>query len=90
LVSAFTAPTTAAPGEPILVTDTTKNQGAAAAGSTVTSFYLSFNSALDASDVLLGSRTIDALNGAATNIAQPRCHSRIDGGRLLLRAGAGR
>jgi serine protease AprX len=70
VVSAFTAPTTAAPGEPILVTDTTKNQGTAAAGaSTVTAFYLSFNGALDASDVLLGSRTIDELNGGATNIA---------------------
>ena len=69
LVSAFTAPTTAAPGEPIQVTDTTKNQGAAAAGSTVTAFYLSFNTALDASDVPLGSRTIDDLNGGGTNIA---------------------
>ena len=70
LVSAMTAPSTAAAGQPILVTDTTKNQGAAAVGSpTVTAFYLSFNQTFDASDTPLGSRTIDSLNGGSIDVA---------------------
>lgn len=69
LIATFTAPTTAAAGEPIQVTDTTKNQGASVAAATVTAFYLSFNTALDASDVPLGSRPIGGLNGGGTDVA---------------------
>ncbi|MBY0496543.1 MAG: S8 family serine peptidase [Cyanobacteria bacterium] len=69
LVTALTAPSTAAAGEPIVVTDTTKNQGATAVGSTVTAFYLSFNTTLDGADLLLGSRTIANLNGGAMDVA---------------------
>ncbi|HEX6165105.1 MAG TPA: CARDB domain-containing protein [Vicinamibacterales bacterium] len=69
LVSALVVPSTAAPGQSIQVTDTTKNQGASPAAATTTAFYLSFNSVLDASDLLLGSRPVDPLNGGATHVA---------------------
>jgi subtilase family serine protease len=60
-VTALTAPASAAPGQTITVGDTTKNKGADAAGPTVTEFYISTNSVLDASDILIGSRSVAAL-----------------------------
>jgi trimeric autotransporter adhesin len=47
------------------ITDTTRNLGGAPVGATTTSYYLSVNSTLDASDVLLASRTVSALAGGA-------------------------
>jgi serine protease AprX len=68
-VSAFSAPPTAAPGGSISVTDTTKNLGAAPAGASTTSFFLSTNNALDAADVSLGSRPVALIGGGATQVA---------------------
>lgn len=66
VVSALTAPAAANPGAAIVATDTTSNQGAASAPSSVTRFYLSTNAVLDAGDVVLGgSRAVPALAGGA-------------------------
>ena len=62
-------PTAAGAGVALVVLDTVKNQGSGAAGASTTSFYLSTNFALDASDVLLGSRSVPALAVGATHAA---------------------
>jgi len=67
VVSAFSAPPTAGPDATITVTDTAKNQGAGAAEASVTSFYFSANSILDASDTRLGNRPVPALAPGAVN-----------------------
>jgi subtilase family serine protease len=69
LIAALSVPQTASAGETLLVTETTKNQGAASAGATMTAFFLSTNTAFDASDVPLGTRTVPALAGSATSAA---------------------
>src|SRR5436190_9690832 len=62
IVSALTVPSTAGAGSILVVSDTTANQGGGAVVSTTTRFYLSSNTALDASDVLLdGARTVPGL-----------------------------
>jgi subtilase family serine protease len=68
-ISVFTAPDTAAPGQTITVTDTTRNQGGGTGAPSTTSFYLSANSLLDASDPLLATRAVPALGPSATNTA---------------------
>jgi subtilisin family serine protease/subtilase family serine protease len=65
IVSAVSAPATAAAGATITVSDTTKNQGAGAAGPSTTGFYLSANSSVGEGDVFLGSRSVDALAAGA-------------------------
>jgi subtilase family serine protease len=68
VVSAMSAPSTTAPGAAILVSDTTGNQGTAAAAASVTRFYLSTNFLFDASDTLLqGSRPVAALPAGASS-----------------------
>lgn len=67
LVSAFIVPAAAAAGQTLSVTDTTKNQGAGAALASTTRYHLSSDSALDASDVQLGSRDVPALAAGASN-----------------------
>jgi len=47
--------------------DTTANQGGGGAGASATGFYLSTNSSLDATDVLLGSRTVVALTAGTAD-----------------------
>jgi subtilase family serine protease len=66
VVSAVSAPLAAGAGLPIVVTDTTKNQGAGAAESSTTVFYLSSNVLLDSADVVLGSRTVAPLAAGAS------------------------
>jgi subtilase family serine protease len=61
VVSSFTAPATAGAGVSITLADTTRNTGGGSAGASTTSFYLSGNTTLDATDVLLGSRAVSAL-----------------------------
>jgi subtilase family serine protease len=68
-VSALTAPATAAAGATVLLTDTTKNQGAGPATESTTTFHLSTNVLLDASDVSLGGRSVPALAAGTTNTA---------------------
>jgi subtilase family serine protease len=60
IVSAISAPATAVAGQTISIGDTTKNNGADGAPETVTEFYISANSILDASDILIGSRGVPA------------------------------
>lgn len=60
-ITSVTAPTTAVSGTAVTVTDTTKNQGGGSAPASTTSFYLSTNLSLDASDALLGTRLIGSL-----------------------------
>ncbi len=69
LESAFTVPEIAGAGQSIDVTDTAKNQGTGAAPASTTSFYLSVNSTLEATDELLGSRSVPALATGATHVA---------------------
>jgi subtilase family serine protease len=51
------------------VNDTTRNQGGAAAGGSVTRFYLSADPVLGAGDVPLASRTVDPLAAGASSAA---------------------
>ena len=61
MVTSLSAPASAGSGAIISVTDTTKNFGAVGAPASTTSFYLSADAVLDASDVLLGSRSVPVL-----------------------------
>ena len=66
-ISSVTVPSQGAAGLTIQVTDTTVNLGSAAAPSSSTSFYLSGNALLDATDPLLGTRTVPALTSGASS-----------------------
>jgi subtilisin family serine protease/subtilase family serine protease len=66
-VTALTAPASAVAGTSITAGDTTKNQGGETSPASVTRFYLSVNSALDAGDVLLGSRAVPSLAPGASH-----------------------
>jgi subtilase family serine protease len=66
LVAAASLPSSAASGVPFTVTDSIRNQGGSAAGASTTRFYLSANSALEAGDLLLGSRAVGALDAGAS------------------------
>jgi subtilase family serine protease len=66
-VSALSVPAGAAPGQTITVTDTTRNQGSASEQASLTQYYLSANSTLETSDVLLGARTVAALGSGASS-----------------------
>jgi subtilase family serine protease len=67
VVTTVTGPTTAGAGLPITVNDTTKNQGTGPSDTSVTAFYLSTNSVIDASDIPLGTRSIGSLAPGATD-----------------------
>ena len=67
VVTAVSAPTTAAANSLITVTDTTKNQGAAPVQASVTGFYLSPNSSYNSTDALLGTRVVGSLGPSATD-----------------------
>ena len=66
-IAALSAPASAAGGQSIAITDTTKNQGGEAAGPSRTRFFLSADTALDASDILLGSRDLPSLPAGGTS-----------------------
>ncbi|MBI5194214.1 MAG: DUF1566 domain-containing protein [Nitrospirae bacterium] len=65
IVTILTTPWTTLPGQSILLSDTTKNQGTADAGASTTKFYWSANAFLDNSDVLLGTRSVPSLAAGA-------------------------
>jgi subtilisin family serine protease len=69
IVHALSVPSTAMANGLITVTDTTKNQGAAAVPESVTGFYLSLNGYYEATDQFLGSRIVDALGPSSTDSA---------------------
>lgn len=67
-VSALSAPSPAAPGAAVSVSNTTANaSGGLAAGASTTSFYLSSNAVWEATDVLLGSRAVASLAAGASS-----------------------
>jgi subtilase family serine protease/subtilisin family serine protease len=66
-VTSFRGPNSAKPGQSVALTDNTKNIGAGVAGQSLTQFYLSLNTTVDASDILLGSRSVPALAGGASS-----------------------
>jgi subtilase family serine protease len=68
IVSAMSASASAPAGGTISVTDTTKNQGAGAAGASSTGFYLSANTSVGPGDQFIGSRSVGGLasNGTST------------------------
>lgn len=68
-VSAFTVPAKGGAGLALVVSDTTINEGGGSAAATTTRFYLSVNTSFDASDPLIGSRTIGALTAGQSSNA---------------------
>lgn len=67
-VSALSAPTGAAVGSMIVISDTTRNAGGGNANASVTSFYLSSNSSLDPSDTRLApARAVGVLAAGASS-----------------------
>jgi subtilase family serine protease len=69
IVATLTGPTIAGAGSPITLNDTTKNQGSGPAQPSVTGFYLSTNTTLDAADVSLGTRAVPLLAPGASDSA---------------------
>ncbi len=67
VIAAVSGPASVVAGGSISVGDTTTNQGGDAAPASATSYYLSSNTALDAGDVLLGSRTVPAIGPGSSN-----------------------
>ena len=66
-ITALTAPSSAGAGQTISITDTVKNIGGGSASASQTHFYLSKNSTLDASDVLLGARNVGEVAAGASS-----------------------
>jgi subtilase family serine protease len=66
-ITAMTSPYSAGAGKSVSITDIAKNIGAGDASASTTGFYLSTKSSLDASAVLLGSRSVPALAVGATS-----------------------
>jgi subtilase family serine protease len=69
VVSALTVPPAAGAGGLISVSDSTRNQGASAAGASRTGFFLSTNVLLDGGDTSLGSRAVGVLAPGAIDAA---------------------
>ncbi len=67
IVSLITAPSSAARGSTISVTDTTKNNGGGDAIASTTKLYLSTNTTWDAGDAYLGSRSVPLLTAGASS-----------------------
>lgn len=67
VVTGLTATGPAGAGATIQVTESTRNQGTGTAATSQTSFYLSSNLLLDATDPLLGSRNVSELASGATS-----------------------
>ena len=82
-VTGLTAPSIGGAGLTLEVTDTTRNQGTGPSGTSTTSFYLSVNTLLDASDPLVGTRPVAAL----TPSHERRGHDHADGSRWDGRPG---
>jgi subtilase family serine protease len=67
IVQSVTGPVASGPGLTINVNDTTRNQGGGSAAASATRFFLSANTLLDASDLLLGARTLAELAPASNS-----------------------
>ena len=69
VVTTLTGPTSAGAGLQITVNDTTKNQGAGPSEASLTAFYLSTNTLIEAGDPFLGTRQVGSLTPGATESA---------------------
>jgi subtilase family serine protease len=69
MVSALSVPSTAGQGMTIAVTDTTKNNGAGAAGASITRFFLSPNSSFSEGDTPLETRPVGPLAAGVSSVA---------------------
>jgi hypothetical protein len=67
--TALSAPSTVVAGATINVTDTTKNSGGGVAGASVNRYYLSVNTAIDAGDRILGTRSVPMLAAGLSDTA---------------------
>ena len=67
VVSTLSVPPVVAAGSTMTVSDATANFGSSAAAASTTEFYLSSDTALDAADTRLGSRSVPALSAGATS-----------------------
>ena len=68
-LTALTLPATAQAGRPLAIAHTVRNAGSAPAGAFAIRFYLSNDDTFDASDVLLGSRSLAALGAGVSSTA---------------------
>ncbi len=70
VISSLTVPAVGAAGATIVISETIRNQGTGAAGSSTTRLYLSNSSSFDANDVMLdGVHDVPALQAGATSLA---------------------
>ena len=67
IIAAITAPSSAVAGGTIDVSDTTKNQGGGLASGSTTRFYWSANTSIDASDQIIGVRSVPPLAAGASS-----------------------
>ncbi|HEX4568006.1 MAG TPA: CARDB domain-containing protein, partial [Vicinamibacterales bacterium] len=68
VVTAFAPPSTMVTGVSVNVNSTVLNQGGGAAGGSTVKFYLSTNISVDATDVVVGSRSVGPLNAGQSDI----------------------
>jgi subtilase family serine protease len=66
-ISAISGPGIAAAGATVTISETTKNGGGGTATATVTRFYFSIDTTIDASDQMIGVRSVPALAASATS-----------------------
>ncbi|MBI5409216.1 MAG: peptidase S8, partial [Nitrospirae bacterium] len=71
IVSSFSAPTTAARGQSISISDTTRNQGAGTAGASTTKYFLSKDTIYNPWDTYLNGRTVAQLAASTSDIGNP-------------------
>jgi len=69
VITAVTAPTSAVAGGSITISETTKNQGAGSAAASITRFYLSLNTLVEPTDIVLGGRSIGVLAAGSSSAA---------------------
>jgi subtilase family serine protease len=67
VVDSVSGPATAVGGETITLTDTTRNRGVGPAGASLTRYYVSAKSVLDATAVAIGQREVPPLAAGATS-----------------------
>ena len=66
-LTALTVPAVGGAGLTLTASDTTRNQGTGPSAISTTSFYLSVNTAIEATDPVVGSRQVPALASAASD-----------------------
>jgi uncharacterized membrane protein len=67
VISALSGPSRAASGQSVSLSETTKNQGTAAAAASTTRFYWSVNSTWESTDTAIGTRSVPSLARGASS-----------------------